>query len=101
MKYFSDKLNRLFDDENTLNIEEEKFDRKEQERIAKEAKKKLEMEEKNKEREADLKKLREAKEAIVTARSAYNKLLDEYAKKYQTYDLTFYDIPHLFSHFFD
>ncbi len=103
MKYYSEKLNRLFDDIETCQKAE--FDAKEAENREKIRKERAEAEAKAKkekeaaERKAAAAELDEARKAMVAAQKHYAELLDNFIKKYKSYHYTtnsLADIPTLF-----
>ena len=106
MKYYSEKLNKLFDTPDALNQAE--FKAKEAENLARaesERKERLAKEKKEKEA-AERKELAEKVEAarkdMVAAQKAYNTVLQEFIDKYHTYHFSTNkvdDIPSLFGLF--
>lgn len=95
MKYYSEKLNRVFDsDKECLEAEAAAEKAKIQakldaERVAREAKEKKEKE--AAERKAMAAEVEAARKAMVEAQHAYHEKIDAFIKKYGTYHMTWTD----------
>ena len=103
MKYYSEKLNKVFNTERECMDAE--FKAKEQENLEKIAKEKALREEKEKkealaaERKEMAEKVETARKAYLEAQKAYRTELEAFCKKYGTYHFSLNnleDIPHLF-----
>lgn len=106
MKYYSEKLNKVFNTERECMDAE--FKAKEQENLAKIAKEKALREEKEKkekeaaERKAMADKVEAARKEMVKAQNAYKEALNAFVDKYHTYHFSSSnpaDIPTLFDIF--
>lgn len=106
MKYYSEKLNKVFDTERECM--EAEFKVKEQENLARIQKEKALREEKEKkealatERKAMADKVETARKAYLEAQKAYRNELEAFCKKYGTYHYTVTDadeVPSLFDVF--
>lgn len=106
MKYFSEKLNKVFNTEKECM--EAEFKAKEQENLARIQKEKALREEKEKkealavERKAMAEKVEAARKAYLEAQKAYRAELDAFCQKYGTYHYTVTDadeVPSLFDIF--
>lgn len=85
MRYYSDKLNELFDNEENLTKAEHDFD-------VKERQKEQERKAKSEARAARAKEIDEARSAMVEARKAYVKLVNNFAKDFGSYHSTITNI---------
>lgn len=103
MKYFSEKLNRLYDSPDACQKAE--FEAAKQENLARIEKERQERELKEKkekavaERKAAAEKVETARKAMVAAQKAYRDELDKFIKAYGTYHFSssnVEDFPHLF-----
>lgn len=89
MKFYSEKLNKIFDTPEALNKAENEAKEKENRvRMETERKAREEKEQKEKEaaeRKALAEKVEEARKAMVAAQKAYNEVLQQFIDKYHTY----------------
>lgn len=108
MKYYSEKLEKVFDTPEAL--EDAEFKAKEEENLAKikaeraAAQAKEEKEKKAAERKQMAGEIEEARQAMVKAQKEYREKIDAFVKKYHTYHYSTSDvneIPTLFSSLFD
>jgi len=106
MKFYSEKLNRLFDSAEDCQSaefkakEQENLDKIRKEREAAEAKAKKEKE--AAERKAMAAEVDEARKAMVAAQKSYREAIEKFVKKYGTYHYStnnFEDVPTLFDVF--
>ena len=92
MKYFSEKLNRVFD--TAEDCQRAEFAAKEKENLEKIQKEKALREEKERkealaaERKADAEKVEAARKEMINAQTAYKKELEAFCAKYGTYHLS-------------
>lgn len=106
MKYYSEKLNRVFDsDKECLEAEEAAEKAKIQAKLEQARKEREEKERKEKdaaERKAMAAEVEAARKAMVEAQHAYHEKIDAFIKKYGTYHMTWTnskDAPTLFDLF--
>lgn len=85
MRYYSDKLNELFDNEEKLTKAERDFDEKERQ-------KEQERKARSEARAARAKEIDDARSAMIEARKAYVKLVNNFAKDFGSYHSTITNI---------
>lgn len=90
MKYFSEKLNKVFESEQECVDAEQKFEIEEKEKVEKEK----ELANTRKERAHQIE---ESYKKIMDARKEYRKLLDDFVKDYGSFHCTFKSSEPLFS----
>lgn len=97
MKYYSERLNKVFDTEKECVVAEQEYAAEQKAKKEREAAKKQE-------RATAAAKVEEARKAMVEAQNAYRKELESFCKQFGTYHYStdsFDGIPHLFTTLLD